>query len=618
MKEIISQCFSFAVLKVFRPYSHISENPHVMSEGGELSYIDDNFFGSFIISDVKRDYITLPTPNDGKVLNSRTTYHTTDSKESNVSLKMVLGPITTQNDEKIKKYYGNPFVDVTTYTIERRVTVDGPKIKIVLDVYKKNRKVNHKFFRKTMTKSVLIINTDKGNFTVGTINKMGKRRSTKFTTNSIDRLIVNGCDMFKVPTHSMFWDTEKSPTNHTFKSYLETFNDEEFYCGINSELLKKDLRLDDERLKLDFINEVSLMYSPKDFESSLWLDTRIMIILNFMFKKEIKCSDKPYKYLIRYYPTEKFLKKNDRKLMVSIADSMGLNYPIIVKLLHQWPDLDIINLSSQLKRVMGDGFIKYMNSLDFEKINKERVSLSLQVGQSSKHNHTYVGDTQLVTPTKTESSNIIKIINKSITDERLSNTNTGPIFDHMKMITEILSWTGVRYYLNSNSLRGFLTEHSVLSKTYRRVRRNSEIVRRYNEDILDVIEKPYINNVGEYQIRILKTQTEFEDEGEIMDHCVAGYANRSHSLIISVIESSSTDRVTLEYVKHDLIQSKSHRNQPPPERFEEVIDEITKRVSKIKNRYLEAEIDIFMKKNGVTLSEKYSRELDELNINLPF
>jgi hypothetical protein len=75
----------------------------------------------------------------------------------------------------------------------------------------------------------------------------------------------------------------------------------------------------------------------------------------------------------------------------------------------------------------------------------------------------------------------------------------------------------------------------------------------------------------------LKIDAEYTEEGAHMHHCVATYADRENSIIVSLREGSTVghERVTCEFnLQKHLVQAKYFCNAQPPDRFENVIDKL--------------------------------------------
>jgi hypothetical protein len=67
------------------------------------------------------------------------------------------------------------------------------------------------------------------------------------------------------------------------------------------------------------------------------------IIDTFIKFKKIKIANNTPSWLIRhFYPTEKHLKKSDRKLLVAILDKFGIKSKKTIKIFNEKPDLNII------------------------------------------------------------------------------------------------------------------------------------------------------------------------------------------------------------------------------------------------------------------------------------
>jgi len=81
---------------------------------------------------------------------------------------------------------------------------------------------------------------------------------------------------------------------------------------------------------------------------------------------------------------------------------------------------------------------------------------------------------------------------------------------------------------------------------------------------------------------LLKIDGEYTEEGSHMHHCVASYADKERSIIVSVREGSPTgsERVTCEFDVRDksCVQEKYFCNAVPPERFEFALEKTRHRI----------------------------------------
>ena len=153
--------------------------------------------------------------------------------------------------------------------------------------------------------------------------------------------------------------------------------------------------------------------------------------------------------------------------------------------------------------------------------------------------------------------------------------------------------------LKSENVKSFHHEHIEYSKLYRTIQKGYSIQYTFEKRLVDHIEdviyspktvwladelisQPVDGEPTLFYPVILKTDGEYSEEGEHMHHCVATYADREQSLIISIRKDSpfGTERVTCEFDTRtkNMIQAKSFCNAKPPEEFEFAIDKVEHRI----------------------------------------
>ena len=116
----------------------------------------------------------------------------------------------------------------------------------------------------------------------------------------------------------------------------------------------------------------------------------------------------------------------------------------------------------------------------------------------------------------------------------------------------------------------------------------------FDEKLIQQIEHDYEiitddNGIGhELFCYILKSELEYDEEGTHMHHCVASYVDNENSLIISIRDKNTRDRVTCEFnnISGELLQAKYFCNQKPPEYFNDSIKHLVQKVDRLKKQKL--------------------------------
>jgi hypothetical protein len=189
---------------------------------------------------------------------------------------------------QIKRHFGNPFSDITIHTVERSIRRHGDKVTIKIYEGFKRRKLNAIYFKKMFNVSSITFNLVTGNFTTLFISKGTKLPAKKqFRTNSFSSL-----KKILLKTSGLFEKKDINENSNVYDLYHESFNDVEFQNVA--------------------IDSLGLDHFSKDFFNK--------IMTKFVYVKKIKVSNNYEFWIENFYPTEKHLKKNERKLMASILD----------------------------------------------------------------------------------------------------------------------------------------------------------------------------------------------------------------------------------------------------------------------------------------------------------
>jgi hypothetical protein len=453
----------------------------------------------------------------------------------------------TIKDNQIKRHFGNPFSEITIRTIERSIRRHGDKITIKVYEGRKNRKFNAIYFKKEFSVYSITFNLVTGNFTTLFLNKSsGLPAKKEFRTNnfnSLHRLISNQYGLF-----------EKRPINENsnlYDIYHETLNDVEF----------KNIAIDS--LELDYFSK----------------DILTKIMTKFVKDKKIKVSNYYEFWIANFYPTEKYLKKNDRKLMASILDMFKIKSKITIKLIHDNPKLDLFSLST-LCYLFGENYSKYVGSINpnfFKKSDilrlKDNFGLKNQhIKEKSEHGYIILDK---------EKENIVRIINNQT---HFNFDFVLELTDHFNMIKKLRKYTP-DLQMRAKTYVEFQNEHSELSKQMSLIKKGWVTEYLFVDRMVSEVEKP-INveielpddeqTIDVFYPYILKRDEEYDEEGSFMHHCVATYSDKKSSIIISLRTKDGSDRTTCEFdcQTGKLVQAKHFCNKQPPPEMELAIEEL--------------------------------------------
>lgn len=419
----------------------------------------------------------------------------------------------TFNQEKIKKYFNNPFVNININDYYIRISKNGDKLTI--KYYNKflSKTINKRYFKKIIYNNYISFNLKTGNIVV--IN------NKTFYTNNITFVIK----ILEVIVQVLLLNN----------------NDNSLYNFSN--VLKEYLNIN-----------ITTINSIKNE------------ILNYFVRvKKIKVNNDFEEILINYYPTEKFLKKNNRKLIASILDKFNIKSKITIKIIHEHPKFNIEFLK-QLCFLFGDKYPKYLSLLS----NKFFSSLyNLKF---------YYNDV----PTNIDENDSLSIINilNDFCEKHLKYNDfihysmynlIIDIFDHIKMIESLKQYLNVKF--ESNTFNDFEKEHKDISDKLNFIKKGKSIQYIFTQKVVDDIETPIILGDYEFYPYILKREEEYNEEGSFMHHCVANYIEREKSLIISIRNKDKSMRVTCEFNTQTgkLIQARDFCNKEPSELMLDVV-----------------------------------------------
>ena len=583
MEEIlIYQRFSYAKITPYKNYSKIPREiqPH-SGIHKHLSY-DDTFGTTTSYYDGEEGIGLAPMFDHVKKKNTRYFYWKDDLKNipvikyaSKHKLDGGMGVFYTTKDRHIKKYYNEPFSDILVVILERSIIRRGDKVTIKTNKYTKHRGFNCKYFNANKYSTSVTFDMIKGDFLIVTSagkDKCRKKLKPTFRKNSFNYLL----NFIKSPDGPFrFLKNHMSKNNRLYKELFYAFDDKQF----------------NEALSLMFNRMISY-----PTEGALFKDLFYDEVMRwFVNTKKIKTPNEYKDLILRYYPTEKYLKKNDRKLVASILDIFQIKSKITIKLLHEKPNIDLKSLI-KLCYLFGNQYQKYIGSISVDMFGvmstiNDMPSSSLKMMEmtcSDYKNHGYdINDT--------EKENLLKVLLSEPERERGNTVNEnfiGLIVDHFRMLNRIREYDpNIR--MRANSKTKFHTEHMELSKIMTQIKKGWVIQYFYLEETIRQIQQPIkvfksidiepglkgtdMDSYVTITPFVLTREEEYIEEGKFMHHCVASYAETDTSIIVSLRTEDEQDRVTCEFKINDgrLVQAKHFSNKQPPKQFEHAIEAVT-------------------------------------------
>lgn len=574
MKNVIlSQKINFAEIEMYKDYCRLDEKPekvdHLNYCGSTINSLFVNLVGENTPERPVRD-MGIYSKDFGRRKNTRY-FYSNPNEEFNARVQMAtLSTHYTQNDHQIKRHYGRPLSSVTVKTMERSVLIDGSKLYIRFNIFLKHREANAKFFKKRSTSFGVVFDFDKGNIltyeSTGK-NAKGKFRQSNFVhlTETLNQLL--NIQVFKISTeHSV---RDGGSYNKMAKAFRDEFDNEEFMKIVYHTICSNTNIISD--------YTYNSLTARKDLYD--------MFMTLFVKVNKIKVSDRYEKLLVNWYPTKKYLKKNENKLVASALDKLGLKSKSIIRLVHSNPELDLNKLLVLAAFFGKTDLHKYINNVS-TRYFMDDWDLTNHI-EYFKHNDKQ--KTRFVL-NQSEKTNILKIINTVISEftdaSNLMGRTMSSIFseltDHFIMIDQIREYFPDTQLRASNGL-DFHAEHIELAKLQRTIKKGYSVRYNFDEKLIKVIEEPIKVDDTTYYPYILKLDNEYGEEGHHMHHCVASYSDRENSIIVSLREDSvyGSERVTSEFsaLTKECVQSKYFCNAVPPERFEHPLTILRSRVS---------------------------------------
>ena len=584
MEEILlNQRYSYAKITPYKNYSKVPDN-HVTIDRGlyrHLTY-EDKYGGGTTTEyyDGDEGVGLSPMLDIVKKKNTRYFYWEDDYKNipiirfaSKHKVDGVRGVFYTTKDRHIKKYYNEPFSDILVVILERSIIRRGDKVTIKTNKYTKHRGFNCKYFITNKFSTSVTFDMIKGDFLLVTSAGKGKDRKKlkpTFRKNSFNHLL----NFIKSPDGPFrFLRNHMGKNNGLYKELYSVFDDKKFnevLCSVFNRIISYPT---DGALFRD------LFYD----EVMRW----------FINTKKIKTPNEYKDLILRYYPTEKYLKKNDRKLIASILDVFQIKSKITIKLLHERPNIDLRSLI-KLCYLFGNHYQKYIGSISADMFGvvstiNDLPSSSLKMMESTcsdyKNHDWEIHDT--------EKENLLKVLISEPKNGSVINENfMGLIVDHFLMLNRIREYDpNIR--MRANSITKFHTEHNELSKTISAIKKGWVTQYFYPEETIRQIQQPIKvfksikigltlmgTDMDDYITItpfVLTREEEYIEEGKFMHHCVASYAETDTSMIVSLRTEDELDRVTCEFKISDgtLVQARHFSNAQPPKQFEYIIESVT-------------------------------------------
>lgn len=529
--------------------------------------------------------------------NSKIFYASKGDSERNLSVNSKLrAEIYTTDDGHIKKHFGKSFSEITVRLNEKSIREDENKLYVRRYWHTKSRHANCRYFRRSNGYSGFTFNKKNGNF-ISYIKQPGQNLSMR--QNSFDHLSVVLDDIISTQEYFNRNKYTGAITKKTIEEYDQIFSKSKFIKELHlffGKIIKNDVEDIPGDLLFDETTTNPSFYplrTKKNYNEFVLQ----LVMKAFIDVKEIKVPNTYVNLLTKWYPTKPFLVKNDNKLVLSILDRVGIKSKSLNKLIHSKDNFLLEQLivlmpyfgKSELSKYVPNITQNYFN-IDWKDIIGD-VNMSYQI-RSFKS----INDLKLYDLKPTEKTVVLRYLNDFFDNFLVaqltssSNKMISRIFrelnDHFNMIEQ------VRHYYPNTEMRAtnqldFHAEHIELSKIQNSIKKGYTIQYTFPEEFISYIEEPILgvdenNDEIIFYPVLLKSDSEYTEEGSHMHHCVGSYADKEDSVIVSLRISSisGSERVTSEFSTHTktCVQSKYFCNAKPPKIFEGPLEELVNRI----------------------------------------
>ncbi len=632
-KVVLTQRFQFYLITPFKDYSKLTDKIQSKVHDDlnlELQNID--FFDTLAEVDSNQDPISaflrekpsFKIHNKKELKKKNTKYFYSDKDDGEVIKLDHYWPKTptfyTTSEKHLLKHFGRPLSSVSVVIHERNITIDNDSISVRFYTHRKNRGVNNKFFKKSKSAVGFKINLKTGNI----ISYEGGP-ALRIRQNSFKHIQTVLAMFFSRTNGNIISDHfgEDRLKNHPVNLEAKRIFDDEEFVKVLTHLFLSNYPHNERMIS----NNESITFR------------KVYSLLSELFVsiKGIKVPNNYEKLLLEAYPTKVYLKKNDNKLIASVLDRIGIKSKSTIRLLHKYPDLDIKKLILLTRYFGYKDLHKYIHNINesfFQQSSKNDMDISLYTSVYDAINNKYEYDIK-----DSERKCLLKLINEFfehqsssgystkntiIGDERVYQTQFNTFNDHLDLLMRIRTHLP-DVEMRAMSLSEFHNEHLEFSKIDRAIKKGFSIKYVFEERLIKHVEEPihFRDENGElietYYPVLLTIDAEYTEEGAHMHHCVATYADKERSVIVSVREGSKqgSERVTCEFDTSDksCVQAKYFCNAVPPERFAFALEKIKHRMKifrgSIKSLSKE-KIPLII--NGVQIEQKEPSPFDFLQL----
>ncbi len=593
-KTVLTQRFQFYTIEPYKDYSTIeSKVENQVHEDLNLELDNIDFFSPDVVRIANgaeldrflRGKFKIKLHNKKEYKKKNTKYFYSNEKDGEMirldNWSNRIPTFYTTKERHLLKHYGRVFSSVATEIYERNISIDGDTISVRFYVYRKARTVNSKYFKKNRSAFGFKIN-----FRTGNVMSYEGVKTPKIRQNNFKHLMQVLMNFFSRTSGNIIhmWGGNSKDEHPLNLEAKKIFDDSEFMKCLSHSILSK----------LPYVETIN-----SNDHTNIGAKVLSMIMRVFVEINKIKVPNHYEGLIMDAYPTKKFLKKNENKLIASILDRLGIKSKGTIKLLHKHPDIDIKKLILLARYFGYKNLHKYIHNVNEKffinpkKKNNELMGGSIYEALTSKYEYD-IKDS--------ERKCLLKLINEFFSQDRLKYEENNVITlyentqlmqfhtfnDHLDMLVKIRAQLP-HIEMTASNLKDFHNEHLEFSSIDRAIRKGYSIKYVFEDRLIKHIEEPILikdehgNLTQTFYPVLLKIDGEYSEEGSHMHHCVASYADKERSIIVSVREGSPTgsERVTCEFDVRDksCVQAKYFCNAVPPERFEFALEKTKHRVN---------------------------------------
>lgn len=286
------------------------------------------------------------------------------------------------------------------------------------------------------------------------------------------------------------------------------------------------------------------------------------LLVNFhLDKKKIKAHDSVYKTIINEYPKQKWFKNNDNKFLPAVLDSYGIKSKYLIGEINKLSK-DNINIKTlnYICKLFGENYIDYIKKFDWLKhTNKKTYNKKIHVLKDEYEKNSMsllIKDWEKLD----DKENIIQMINELLS------------------IREFLENKGMKIKFNAKNFESFEILFEDWTNLKNHYKRGYRVRYTYPDYFLYEIESDIKIKDKIFEVKILKTEEDFNIEGYVMKNCMKKeFKHGTISIYISMKHEKK--RINLQYKNGNLIQMYGKANSVVDVVFEDAVNVLNNRMS---------------------------------------